>query len=188
MFSPASEASGERARAVPSREELVNRFIRLQWHLGNMIRTSLTGSLDSRGQAFSATLREATRHQRAVLLALHQEGPLAMGDLARHLGVTASSATELVDRLVEHGWVERLPVLGDRRAVVVQLTASAREMAEQAGQLLVSGTQSLLAQLDDRDLTALVGLLERVARAEPADGRSISATAGCRPAEPGVKS
>jgi DNA-binding MarR family transcriptional regulator len=186
MFNPVSEPPAEAAPAGSRREELVNRFIRLQWRLGHAIRTRLTTSLGAGDLAVSAAIREATPHQRAVLLALHQEGPLAMGELARHLGVTASSATELVDRLVEHGWVERLPVSGDRRAVVVQLTAPAREMAEQARGLLLSGTQALLADLDDRDLTTLVGLLERVAGADPAAGRTPFGTSDCQP--PGVNS
>ncbi|HUY54881.1 MAG TPA: MarR family transcriptional regulator [Candidatus Nanopelagicaceae bacterium] len=181
MFNQVNDMAPEQDPAPAGREDLVKRFISLQWRLGHAIRTTLTASLGASGEAVSAAVKAATPNQRAVLMALNQEGALAMGELARHLGVSASSATELVDRLVEHGWVERLPTSNDRRAVVVQLTGPAREMAEQARSLLLAGTKTLVGQLNDRELATLVGLLERVTETGPDPKASALAAAACRP-------
>lgn len=90
-----------------------------------------------------------------------------MGGLARRLGVTASSATELVDRLSERGLVERHHDQADRRAILVTLTPVAGAVLERVGRAVGSAAASLVASLEDRDLAALDALLDRVlARAE----------------------
>lgn len=47
---------------------------------------------------------------------------LSVGELAARLGVDASTASRMVDGLVERGWVARHPVPGNRRAVTLTLT------------------------------------------------------------------
>ena len=85
-----------------------------------------------------------------------------MSELARHLMISPSSATELVDRLVERGWVERQPDPGDRRAVVISLSAKASRQADEVNQMLHAGVASLLLQLDEPELAGLVGLLRQL--------------------------
>lgn len=61
-----------------------------------------------------------------------QEG-LKMSALSAVLRVSNGNVTGIVDRLVEDGLVERVPVAGDRRAMVVRLTQQGRvEFARQA--------------------------------------------------------
>ncbi|MHB8325719.1 MAG: MarR family winged helix-turn-helix transcriptional regulator [Candidatus Dormibacteria bacterium] len=165
MFTSVNSTDPEEIAAGAGRGRLIKRFASLQWQLGQAIRTHVNASLGSTGGPVSAAIKATTPHQRWALMALAQEGPLPMGELARRLGITASSATEVMDRLVEHGWVERLPAATDRRAVVVRLTRPAQEMAEQVRDALTSGTQALLAGLDDRELATLVALQERVVAA-----------------------
>ena len=85
-----------------------------------------------------------------------------MSDLARQLVISPSSATELVDRLVERQWVERRPHPADRRAVLIRLTPEARAQADQVRQLIMAGVNQLLSRLDDTELEDLVGLLRRL--------------------------
>ncbi|MGB0100411.1 MAG: MarR family transcriptional regulator [Nocardioides sp.] len=54
-------------------------------------------------------------------------GPLGPGDLARILDVTTAASTGVVDRLVEHGHVERHPHERDRRRTQVEVTPAGRE-------------------------------------------------------------
>ena len=49
---------------------------------------------------------------------------LKMSRLSAVLRVSNGNVTGIVDRLVEDGFVERVPVAGDRRAMLVQLTTS----------------------------------------------------------------
>ncbi|TVT26379.1 MarR family transcriptional regulator [Amycolatopsis rhizosphaerae] len=59
---------------------------------------------------------------------LHVEGPQTITDLARLLAITPASTTELADRLVRDGHVERLPHPADRRKRLLRLTPAAAGM------------------------------------------------------------
>lgn len=58
-----------------------------------------------------------------VLVQLHEAGePLRMSDLSRHLVISPSATTRLVDRMERKGLVEREPCADDRRVTFVKLT------------------------------------------------------------------
>lgn len=56
-------------------------------------------------------------------------GPHSIGALAEALGVSRPAVTQLVDRLVRYGLVERRPNPADRRVVMVDFAAADREPA-----------------------------------------------------------
>ena len=68
--------------------------------------------------------------QLRVLFALRRHGECRMGAVASQLGTSLSSATGLIDRLVERDLVERWVDPGDRRSVVCRLSADGLELAE----------------------------------------------------------
>ena len=62
-----------------------------------------------------------------VLAALHRSpAGLKMSELSSVLRVSNGNVTGIVDRLVDDGLVVRVPVEGDRRAMLVRLTAQGR--------------------------------------------------------------
>ena len=63
-----------------------------------------------------------------VLIALAR-GPRSVAQLAAELGVSPSAATQLVDKLAEHGMVDRHHDPADRRVVLVDYVAGMREVA-----------------------------------------------------------
>ncbi len=63
-----------------------------------------------------------------VLIALTR-GPRSVGQLAEELGVSPSAATQLVDKLAEHGMVDRHHDPADRRVVLVDYVAGMHEVA-----------------------------------------------------------
>ena len=63
-----------------------------------------------------------------VLIALTR-GPRSVGQLAEELGVSPPAATQLVDRLAEHGMVDRHNDPEDRRVVLVDYVAGMHEVA-----------------------------------------------------------
>ena len=65
-----------------------------------------------------------------VLFLLLQEGALRMSGLASTLDVSMSSATGLVDRLVDKELVSRWPDPEDRRSVLCALSEDGRELAQ----------------------------------------------------------
>ncbi len=60
---------------------------------------------------------------RAMAMVANNED-CTMGELARSLGIGMSTATGLIDRLVQHGLVTRDSAPGDRRVVCLHLTAA----------------------------------------------------------------
>lgn len=56
------------------------------------------------------------------LSVLARRQPLRMSDLAEALGMTAASASALIDRMVQRGFVTRCSDPNDRRTVLVQLS------------------------------------------------------------------
>jgi len=86
----------------------------------------------------------------AQLHALHvvrRNGPLAMGELAERLGITAPSASAMVDRLVERGILCREHSTQDRRKVVVSISPSAVEEIRQAEEGALSFFIELIKKL-----------------------------------------
>jgi DNA-binding MarR family transcriptional regulator len=73
---------------------------------------------------------ELTMPQVRTLFALLRGGEARMGTLAPQLGVSLSSATGLVDRLLEKRLVEREVDPDDRRSVIVRLAAEGQDLVE----------------------------------------------------------
>lgn len=115
MSAPAAARRAEAPRdAVALREILTAAYRRL-------------GALQ-RGEkrCFGVTLPQCL-----LLELLHQEPRLPVRGLAERLGLDASTVTRLVDVLARDGLVRRArPASGDRRRVLVSLTARGRALAE----------------------------------------------------------
>lgn len=71
---------------------------------------------------------EVTLPQYRALVVLASRGPQRGVDLAAELGVNPSTATRLIDRLVRADLVDRRPLEGDRRAVLVTLRPAGRRL------------------------------------------------------------
>lgn len=71
-----------------------------------------------------------TLTQFRALVLLRSRGRTRQKALADRLGVNASSALRLVDRLVASGMVTRADVEGDRRAVDLELTDRGRHLVD----------------------------------------------------------
>lgn len=63
-------------------------------------------------------------------MALLSQGPQRMGVIAWRLNSSQSSATSMIDRLVDKDLVARVPDKDDRRVVACQLTETGREEME----------------------------------------------------------
>ncbi len=70
---------------------------------------------------------DITMPQLKVMLILWTEGPARMSEIASGLGVTLATATGVVDRLLEKGYVAREGLPGDRRVVICRLSDDGRE-------------------------------------------------------------
>lgn len=87
---------------------------------------------------------------------------LTIGDLAARLEVGNATASQLVDRMVRGGWVERSPSPDDRRSQIVTVTAKSRSTIRdlEPRQLLLE--DEILRDLSPEERRVLFVLLERI--------------------------
>ncbi len=79
-------------------------------------------------RSLAPVLEELTLVQFRILVVLETAEPARMADLADAVGVHPSTLSRTVDRLAAGGWVERVPVEGNRREVHVERTSKARDL------------------------------------------------------------
>jgi DNA-binding MarR family transcriptional regulator len=116
-----------------------------------------------------------TMPQAKVLYLLSADGDLHMAELVGRLGVSLSTVSGLVDRLVEHGIVSRREDPIDRRQVVVALTASGRDLVDRFRELGSRHLRALLSALPEPDLATVrdaFAILDRAAAALTASAAS----------------
>jgi DNA-binding MarR family transcriptional regulator len=98
-------------------------------------------------------------------MALHTlagaDGRLSARDLGRECDMLASTATGVIDRLEQHGYVRRERDAGDRRMVWIQLTQAGAELQKRLPGFTSYWGQTFTV-LPLRDLEQLVALVERV--------------------------
>ena len=90
-----------------------------------------------------------------VLMMLSFKGPMAISKLAEELGVSHPTASQLVDRLVQAGHVERVEFATDRRITLAHLTGDGEQLAQRLWQGKMSHLRYCLAQLNEQELAAL---------------------------------
>ena len=108
-----------------------------------------------------------------LLKEIDERGPLTVGHLADHFGVTSSSMTTALKRLEAQGLVRRERQTHDQRVVHVALTAPGRAAMEANQRARRAVAASLVARLDAEEQAALARLLARMFEeggAEVADG------------------
>ena len=82
-------------------------------------------------QSVASVEERVTLPQLRVLVMIASRGPQNLGSVAQALGVHPSNATRRCDKLVEAGLIHRSDDPADRRNLILQLTASGRELVQQ---------------------------------------------------------
>jgi DNA-binding MarR family transcriptional regulator len=104
-------------------------------------------------------------HQASVLDHLDDVAETTLFDLARHMGVTASTMSLTVDRLERGGYVSRKRSEEDRRRVDLRLTGAGVRIKRQQKVLEPKLVQAVLSQLDERQRRQALRGLELLAEA-----------------------
>jgi len=90
-------------------------------------------------------------------------GPQTQRELAARLSADQPYVTLMIDDLEKHRLVQRKPHPTDRRAKLVELTASGRAAAARADAIL-DEPPAELEDVPDADLEAVLRVLERISR------------------------
>ena len=117
------------------------------------------------GHAPEFTEVGVTMAQAKVLYVVMAAGELRLSELAGRLGIGSSSASELVERLVELGFLRRHDDPTDRRQVVITATPVATALLERFRELNERQLRALLATLDADELVVVDRAIEVLGRA-----------------------
>jgi DNA-binding MarR family transcriptional regulator len=85
---------------------------------------------------------------------------IRMGEIARRTVVTGSNVTAVIDDLVRRGLVSREAAEGDRRAIVIKLTAKGRRAFALMAPVHAQWIQEIFAGVAEADKRALVRQLD----------------------------
>ncbi len=102
------------------------------------------------------TLEQVTMPQFRALVLLRALGPTPAGTLAARLGVTASTGTRLVARLVRGGWVDRQAEAADRRLITLALTAKGTSLVDATRQRREKALTAILDPMPAEDRGAVL--------------------------------
>ena len=141
----------ERRPASKQRLRFWLRLLKLQRHIEGVLREKLRAE-------FGTTLPRFD-----VMAALHHyERGLRMSALSSFLKVSNGNVTGIVDRLVADGYVIRVPVKGDRRAMVVRLTKKGRDDFSHMASVHEGWVNELLAELSPDEAETMMAGMDRL--------------------------
>ncbi|HLA06857.1 MAG TPA: MarR family transcriptional regulator [Anaerolineales bacterium] len=91
--------------------------------------------------------------QFSILMQLHHKGPCGMSEISERFDVTAAAASQLVDKLVQAGYIERTEDPSDRRAKLLKLSTNGAKLVDDGIQERYRWMDELAKNLtvDERD-------------------------------------
>lgn len=103
--------------------------------------------------------------QLSTLMRLYYHGNCPVSDIGSHLGVTNAAASQLIDRLVGMGLLERSEHPSDRRVREVGLTQRGRELVSAAIQTRHRWIEELAGMFSPAELEGIVSALALLTQA-----------------------
>ena len=98
-----------------------------------------------------------TMPQFSILMQLHYKGSCGMSEISEHFDISNAAASQLAEKLVQGGYIERAEDPNDRRAKQIQLTPKGRKLIE-------TGVNERYRWMDD--LTSKLSAEEKLQAAE----------------------
>ena len=100
-----------------------------------------------------------------TLMRLHYGGACGISEVGSHLGVTNAAASQLVERLVQQGLLERTEDPNDRRAKQLVLSRRGRTLIEKGIDARRRWTEELGARLTAEQQATIVAALQYLTEA-----------------------
>ena len=115
--------------------------------------------------------------QLRVLVMVDTRGPLNLTGVADGLGVSASNASRICDRLIRAGLLDRRDSSADRRHISLTLTAEGKRLVRTMNRHRRHAINRALRVLSGDERAAVVAALDTFAAAagEPADAAALDA-------------
>jgi len=122
------------------------------------------------------TQRVLSAHMASILDHLDEREPLALLDLAKHMGVTASTMSLQIEKLVRRGYVLRERDARDARRLQLRISQAGVRVREAKSVLDPARVRALLTRLTREEQDAGIAGLALLARAGAEQMELLSAT------------
>lgn len=119
-------------------------------HLIGMIRRNLYGRQ-------ADPILDKTKGQGRVLAILKIKSEITTKDLVFLMGISQQSLNELLIRLENNGYIERVPSDKDKRVKVIRLTEKGKEVDQDS-----YGSEEVFSTLTEKEITDLDAILDKV--------------------------
>ena len=116
----------------------------------------------ARGALNTGSGESLTLSQYGLLLPLGGRSQARTGELAEAAGITASTATRILDALERRGLVVRLQATDDRRAVAVRLTVRGRALLARHREWVRERQRDLYCELEPDEREVAPALLRKL--------------------------
>ncbi len=126
-------------------------------HTGKLLLKTINGT-------FSTLTKEITFEQMGVLyyISRSKNKEMIQQDIAEVMDKTKSAILRSIDILEEKGFVKRLPVAGDRRKNVIELTSSGKAVIEKMHVNFLERDQILKQGIDQQELETCMHVLSKI--------------------------
>lgn len=103
--------------------------------------------------------------QSLALMQLHHKNMCGVSDIAGFLDVTPAAASQMIDKLVQEGYVERAEDPNDRRVKQLTLTSKGKRMIEKTHELNQTWLSDLAHSLAPDEQAEISNALTRLTKA-----------------------
>ena len=103
--------------------------------------------------------------QFSLMMQLHHKGACGMSTVSEGFDITPAAASQLVDKLVQSGFIQRVEDHHDRRAKLLSLTDKGGEIIEQGMTERYRWVNELAGKLSPEELTQVSEALDIMTRA-----------------------
>lgn len=97
-----------------------------------------------------------------MLMYIKNEDTCIVTNIARHLRITLSAVTNLVNKLFEMGLVTRIRSEEDRRIVVVRLTDKGRDILKKIDETRTKLFEVYFSNLSEEELHSLLNIINKI--------------------------
>ena len=167
MLAKATKRIDKRGHAI---EEVLNGF-------GEVMAKMMIDHHQKQVEALDLTLLQGQ------LLRVLRQGPLPTGRLAAELRVSPSAITQLTDRLIRKGLIERQAAEADRRSVIIRLSGKGLRLIEEFRKRRGVFFKEALAQLSETEQAHVIEAMKTVIRALERYKQKASSRGGSRTAQ-----
>jgi DNA-binding MarR family transcriptional regulator len=102
--------------------------------------------------------------QFSILMQIHHKGPCGMSEVSNRFDISAAAASQLVEKLVQAGYLERAEDPSDRRAKLLTLSAKGEELIQQGTEERYRWLDNLTPKLSAEEQVKVVEALNILTR------------------------